>query len=89
MRMAERVEKVLLALRLLMDATRASMEVVTSKHFLLRLKALCLSQVRFQTIKSISGDTFDILVAFNGGAYAINKKNLRRKIMVYDFPAEI
>ena len=74
---------------LMQAATRAGMEVVTFKTFPSEIKGgYALSQVRISDNKIYSqGDTFDILVAFNGEAYAINKKELTPgKIMVYDFP---
>ncbi|MBI4715535.1 MAG: 2-oxoacid:acceptor oxidoreductase subunit alpha [Nitrospirae bacterium] len=74
---------------LMQAATRSGMEVVTFKTFPAEIKGgYALSQVRVSDEKILSqGDTFDILVAFNGEAYAVNKDSLKPgTVMVYDFP---
>jgi 2-oxoglutarate ferredoxin oxidoreductase subunit alpha len=70
-------------------ATRAGMEVVTFKSFPAEIKGgYALSQVRISDEKILSqGDGFDILVAFNGEAYEVNKPLLTPgTIMVWDGP---
>jgi len=70
-------------------ATRAGMEVVTFKSFPAEIKGgYALSQVRISDQKIPSqGDGFDILVAFNGEAYEVNKPLLTPgTIMVWDGP---
>jgi len=70
-------------------ATRSGMEVMTFKSFPAEIKGgYALSQVRISDHKILSqGDGFDILVAFNGEAYEINKPLLTPgTIMVWDGP---
>lgn len=74
---------------LMQAATRSGMEVVTFKTFPAEIKGgYALSQVRISDEHILSqGDTFDILVAFNGESYAVNKESLTPgTVMVYDFP---
>lgn len=70
-------------------ATRAGMEVMTFKSFPAEIKGgYALSQVRISDEKILSqGDGFNILVAFNGEAYEVNKPLLiPGTIMVWDGP---
>ncbi|MFQ5508760.1 MAG: 2-oxoacid:acceptor oxidoreductase subunit alpha [Leptospirillia bacterium] len=70
-------------------ATRAGMEVMTFKSFPAEIKGgYALSQVRISDSKILSqGDGFDILVAFNGEAYEVNKPLLTPgTVMVWDGP---
>ncbi|MBI5137207.1 MAG: 2-oxoacid:acceptor oxidoreductase subunit alpha [Nitrospirae bacterium] len=70
-------------------ATRAGMEVMTFKSFPAEIKGgYALSQVRISDRKILSqGDGFNILVAFNGEAYEVNKGLLKPgTIMVWDGP---
>lgn len=76
---------------LMQAATRSGMEVVTFKTFPAEIKGgYALSQVRISDEKILSqGDTFNILVAFNGEAYAVNKKELvPGTVIVYDCPGD-
>lgn len=74
---------------LMQAAARLGLEVVTFKTFPSEIKGgYALSQVRVSEEPILSqGDSFNILVAFNGEAYAVNKKSLiPGTVMVYDFP---
>ncbi len=70
-------------------ATRAGMEVMTFKSFPAEIKGgYALSQVRISDQKILSqGDGFDVIVAFNGEAYEVNKPLLTPgTVMVWDGP---
>ncbi len=70
-------------------ATRAGMEVMTFKSFPAEIKGgYALSQVRISDQKILSqGDGFDVVVAFNGEAYEVNKPLLTPgTVMVWDGP---
>lgn len=74
---------------LMQAATRAGMEVVTFKSFPSEIKGgYALSQLRISDEKILSqGDGFNILVAFNGEAYSINKPLLTPgTVLVWDGP---
>lgn len=74
---------------LMQAATKAGMEVTTFKSFPSEIKGgYALSQLRISDEKILShGDGFNILVAFNGEAYEINKPLLTPgTVMVYDGP---
>lgn len=74
---------------LMQAATRSGMEVVTFKTFPSEIKGgYALSQVRISDEPILSqGDTFQVLVAFNGEAYEIDKENLLPgTAIVYDGP---
>ena len=70
-------------------ASRSGMEVMTFKSFPAEIKGgYALSQVRISDEKILSqGDGFDIVVAFNGEAYELNKPLLHPgTVMVWDGP---
>lgn len=74
---------------LMQAATKAGMEVTTFKSFPSEIKGgYALSQLRISDETILShGDGFNILVAFNGEAYEINKPLLTPgTVMVYDGP---
>lgn len=74
---------------LMQAATRLGLEVVTFKTFPAEIKGgYALSQVRISEEPILSqGDSFNILVAFNGEAYAVNKDALTPgTVLVYDYP---
>ncbi|MBI5192398.1 MAG: 2-oxoacid:acceptor oxidoreductase subunit alpha [Nitrospirae bacterium] len=74
---------------LMQAAARLGVEVVTFKTFPSEIKGgYALSQVRVSEEPILSqGDSFNILVAFNGEAYAVNKKSLTPgTVLVYDYP---
>ncbi len=70
-------------------AARMGYEVVTFKSFPAEIKGgYALSQVRMSDEKILSqGDGFDVLVAFNGEAYEVNKPLLREgTVLIWDGP---
>jgi len=70
-------------------ASNLGYEVVTFKSFPAEIKGgYALSQVRMSDEKILSqGDGFDILVAFNGEAYEVNKPLLGKgKVLIWDGP---
>lgn len=70
-------------------ASNLGYEVVTFKSFPAEIKGgYALSQVRMSDEKILSqGDGFDILVAFNGEAYEVNKPLLGEgKVLIWDGP---
>ncbi|RMD46261.1 MAG: 2-oxoacid:acceptor oxidoreductase subunit alpha, partial [Aquificota bacterium] len=70
-------------------AAKLGYEVVTFKSFPAEIKGgYALSQVRMSDKKILSqGDGFDILVAFNGEAYEVNKPLLREgTVLIWDGP---
>ncbi len=70
-------------------AARLGYEVVTFKSFPAEIKGgYALSQVRMSDEKILSqGDGFQILVAFNGEAYEVNKPLLKEgTVMIWDGP---
>ena len=72
---------------LMQAAALAGMEVVTFKSFPSEIKGgYALAQLRFSDEHILSqGDGFNILVAFNGEAYAVNKELLKPgTVLVYD-----
>jgi len=74
---------------LMQAATRLGLEVVTFKTFPAEIKGgYALSQVRISDEPILSqGDSFNILVAFNGEAYGVNKNALTPgTVLVYDYP---
>jgi len=74
---------------LMQAAARLGLEVVTFKTFPSEIKGgYALSQVRVSEEPILSqGDSFNILVAFNGEAYYMNKASLTPgTVLVYDFP---
>lgn len=74
---------------LMQAAARLGLEVVTFKTFPAEIKGgYALSQVRVSDKAILSqGDSFNILVTFNGEAYAVNKNALTTgTVLVYDYP---
>ncbi len=70
-------------------AANLGYDVVTFKSFPAEIKGgYALSQVRISDEKILSqGDGFDILVAFNGEAYEVNKPLLRKgNVLIWDGP---
>ena len=70
-------------------AAKLGYEVVTFKSFPAEIKGgYALSQVRMSDKKILSqGDGFDVLVAFNGEAYEVNKPLLREgTVLIWDGP---
>lgn len=74
---------------LMQAATRAGMEVTTFKSFPAEIKGgYAMAQLRISDERILShGDGFNIMVAFNGEAYEVNKSLLKPgTVLVYDGP---